>query len=94
MKQLLLEPGDILRVQNISLPGGSFIKIQPQSVDFLDITDPKAVYLSLSDCAHNVPTGWSLLTESLSHQIGIRIEQVLDHHKRRYCRIELQQQSL
>lgn len=47
MKQLLLEPGDILKVQNTTLPGGTFIKIQPQSVDFLDITDPKAVYIAL-----------------------------------------------
>ncbi|ORX79869.1 ubiquitin fusion degradation protein UFD1, partial [Basidiobolus meristosporus CBS 931.73] len=43
MQTLLLEPGDLIQVKNTTLPLGSFVKIQPQSVDFLDITDPKAV---------------------------------------------------
>ncbi|KAK9766208.1 ubiquitin fusion degradation protein, variant 3 [Basidiobolus ranarum] len=43
MQSLLLEPGDLIEVKNVTLPLGSFVKIQPQSVDFLDITDPKAV---------------------------------------------------
>lgn len=32
-----------MRLMNVALPLGKFIKIQPQSVDFLDITDPRAV---------------------------------------------------
>ncbi|KAI8807578.1 ubiquitin fusion degradation protein 1 [Cladochytrium replicatum] len=43
MQTLLLEEGDVVRVSNTSLPLGTFVKIQPQSTDFLDITDPKAV---------------------------------------------------
>ncbi|KAJ3299160.1 ubiquitin fusion degradation protein [Borealophlyctis nickersoniae] len=43
MQTLLLEEGSLLRVTNTSLPLGTFVKIQPQSVDFLDITDPRAV---------------------------------------------------
>ncbi|KAF3918894.1 hypothetical protein ABW20_dc0104573 [Dactylellina cionopaga] len=43
MQTLLLEPGDLLQVKSTDLPAGSFIKLQPQSVEFLDITDPKAV---------------------------------------------------
>lgn len=35
--------GEILRVNNASLVKGKFIKLQPQSLDFLDITDPRAV---------------------------------------------------
>ncbi|ORY45691.1 UFD1-domain-containing protein [Rhizoclosmatium globosum] len=31
------------RIKNVSLPLGQFVKLQPQSVDFLEITDPKAV---------------------------------------------------
>jgi len=43
MQTLLLEPGDLIEIKNASLPLGSFVKIQPQTVDFLDISDPKAV---------------------------------------------------
>ena len=43
MDQLRLDPGDIIKMHNVNLPLGKFLKIQPQSVDFLDITDPKAV---------------------------------------------------
>ncbi|RKO85475.1 ubiquitin fusion degradation protein UFD1-domain-containing protein [Blyttiomyces helicus] len=43
MQTLLLEEGALLRVQSISLPLGTFVKIQPQSPDFLEITDHKAV---------------------------------------------------
>jgi hypothetical protein len=43
MMTLLMEPGQLVHVKSTSLPLGSFVKLQPQSVDFLDITDPKAV---------------------------------------------------
>lgn len=43
MNTLLLEPGDLLEVKSTDLPDGRFIKLQPQSVNFLDISDPKAV---------------------------------------------------
>lgn len=44
MKNLLLSEGDIVCVRNVSLPPGTFAKFEPQSVDFLDISDPRAVY--------------------------------------------------
>jgi ubiquitin fusion degradation protein 1 len=40
---LELEVGDLIQVKSTDLPSGTFIKLQPQSVDFLDISDPKAV---------------------------------------------------
>ena len=43
MSSLLLEEGSLVRVKNVTLPLGKFVKLQPQSVDFLDISDPKAV---------------------------------------------------
>lgn len=44
MNTLLLEPGDLLQIKSTDLPSGTFIKLQPQSVSFLEyITDPKAV---------------------------------------------------
>ncbi|KAF9319119.1 Ubiquitin recognition factor in ER-associated degradation protein 1 [Podila horticola] len=43
MKTLTLSEGDLVTVKSTGLPLGTFVKIQPQSVDFLDISDPKAV---------------------------------------------------
>ncbi|KNC51468.1 ubiquitin fusion degradation protein [Thecamonas trahens ATCC 50062] len=43
MQSLLLQEGGILTVRNVSLPLGTFVKLKPQSVAFLDISNPKAV---------------------------------------------------
>ncbi|KFM80562.1 Ubiquitin fusion degradation protein 1-like protein, partial [Stegodyphus mimosarum] len=43
MRNLLLEEGGILHLENATLPVATFSKFQPQSEDFLDITNPKAV---------------------------------------------------
>ncbi|XP_018318630.1 ubiquitin fusion degradation protein 1 homolog [Agrilus planipennis] len=43
MHNLVLEEGDQLQIESVSLPVGSFAKFQPLSPDFLDITNPKAV---------------------------------------------------
>lgn len=43
MQVLTLEPGDLLQVKSTDLSPGNFIKLQPQSPEFLEISDPKAV---------------------------------------------------
>ena len=43
MQALLIREGELVNVQNVTLPLGHFVKIQPQHVDFLDIHDPRAV---------------------------------------------------
>ncbi|KAK4982642.1 hypothetical protein LTR28_002669 [Elasticomyces elasticus] len=43
MQTLSLDPGDLLQVKSTDLPPGSYIKLQPQSPTFLEISDPKAV---------------------------------------------------
>ncbi|KAA8909204.1 ubiquitin fusion degradation protein UFD1-domain-containing protein [Sphaerosporella brunnea] len=44
MQTLSLEPGDLLQIKSTDLPSGSFIKLQPQSMSFINaISDPKAV---------------------------------------------------
>uniref|UniRef100_A0A1B0FPL2 Ubiquitin fusion degradation protein 1 homolog n=1 Tax=Glossina morsitans morsitans TaxID=37546 RepID=A0A1B0FPL2_GLOMM len=43
MVNLLLKEGDILSIENVSLPVAKDSKFQPCSIDFLDITNPKAV---------------------------------------------------
>jgi ubiquitin fusion degradation protein 1 len=43
MQNLQIEEGALLTVSNISLPKATFCKLQPQSVDFLEIGNPRAV---------------------------------------------------
>lgn len=43
MKNLHLKEGDLVEVKNVSLPKGKYIKLQPHTKDFLDITNPRAV---------------------------------------------------
>lgn len=44
MERLQISPSNSLATfKNISLPAGSFIRLQAQSLSFLEITDPKAV---------------------------------------------------
>lgn len=43
MHNLLLEEGDSLQIESVSLPVATFSRFQPQSADFLDITNAKAV---------------------------------------------------
>lgn len=47
MDQLRLNEGDPIRIRGGRYPKGKHVKIQPQSVDFLEISDPKAVYAPL-----------------------------------------------
>jgi ubiquitin fusion degradation protein 1 len=43
MRTLLLDEGDLLQILSTDLQLGSFVQLEPQSPDFLDISDPKAV---------------------------------------------------
>jgi ubiquitin fusion degradation protein 1 len=43
MQNLLLAEGDIIKFKSTSLPKGTYVKLRPQSKDFLDISNPKAV---------------------------------------------------
>lgn len=43
MQNLMLEEGGLLTVKNVSLPKATFVKFQPQHVDFLQISNPRAV---------------------------------------------------
>lgn len=43
LKTLKISSSDLVTLTNVALPVGTYTRIQPQSVDFLDITDPRAV---------------------------------------------------
>ncbi|XP_038972973.1 ubiquitin fusion degradation protein 1 homolog [Phoenix dactylifera] len=43
MQNLLLQEGDTVHVKNATLPKGTYVKLQPHTKDFLDISNPKAI---------------------------------------------------
>ncbi|KAH9515132.1 ubiquitin fusion degradation protein [Bulinus truncatus] len=43
MRNLNIDEGDVIQIDNVSLSVATYAKFQPQSMDFLDITNPKAV---------------------------------------------------
>lgn len=43
MRNLLLDEGDMVQIESISLPVATYSKFEPQNVEFLDISNPKAV---------------------------------------------------
>lgn len=45
MQNLLLQEGDIIMVKNVTLPKGTYVKLQPHTTDFLDISNPKAMWV-------------------------------------------------
>ena len=45
MKTLRLNEGDPIRITGADLPKGKMVKLQAQSVHFLEVSDPKAVYV-------------------------------------------------
>jgi len=47
MQNLYLQEGDLVSIESASLPVATFARFQPQTVDFLDITNPKAVLESV-----------------------------------------------
>ncbi|CAI0393079.1 unnamed protein product [Linum tenue] len=43
MENLLLQEGDLVQLRNASLEKGTYVKLQPHSTDFLDVSNPKAI---------------------------------------------------
>ncbi len=41
MQNLLLQVGETVKLRNVSLPKGTYVKLQPHTTDFLDIHNPK-----------------------------------------------------
>lgn len=46
MDNLNINLGDHIKVRTVDLIDGKFVKLQPKTKDFLDISNPKAVYVT------------------------------------------------
>lgn len=43
MRRLGINEGDVAQIENVSLPKGQFVKLQPHQLGFLDLANPKVV---------------------------------------------------
>ncbi|CAO1947347.1 unnamed protein product [Urochloa humidicola] len=43
MQKLLLQEGDLVSIKNANLPKGKYVKLQPHTTDYLDISNHKAI---------------------------------------------------
>ncbi|XP_016539844.1 ubiquitin fusion degradation protein 1 homolog isoform X1 [Capsicum annuum] len=58
MENLFLQEGDIVTVKNVTLPKGKYVKLQPHTKDFLDISNPKAMLGRLVILFGQLPFFW------------------------------------
>ncbi|XP_052108493.1 uncharacterized protein LOC107461601 isoform X2 [Arachis duranensis] len=56
MENMLLQEGDTVCVRNTSLAKGTYVKLQPHTKDFLDITNPKAIKKYYIDIVETKPS--------------------------------------
>lgn len=74
MQNLVVEEGGVVQIKTVKLEKGSFIKIQPHETAFIDLPNPRAVYLSFR--LENALRDYSCLTQ------GETI--IVEFNKRRY----------
>lgn len=73
MQNLMLEIGDTVLVHNVSLPKGTFVKLKPLSMDYWNISNPKAVLeTSLRNYA-TLTVGDIIAIHYLNHVYEIKI---------------------
>jgi ubiquitin fusion degradation protein 1 len=66
MQMIGVEPNELVNVKSVELPRASFVKFQPQNVEFLDISNPKAVYVRTIKRKHITLIHFTYFAYSLS----------------------------
>lgn len=89
MKSIGVRSGDFVTLRNVTLQLGTFVKLQPQSVAFLDITDPRAV-LEHSFRAFSALTRGDIIQISYNDQVYefAILEVMPESAKRAICIVE------
>ncbi|KAM7264065.1 hypothetical protein ACFE04_001748 [Oxalis oulophora] len=80
MENLFLREGDIVRVKNVTLPKGTFVKLQPHTKDFLDISNPKAILETTLRNYSCLTTGDSIMVAYNNKKYYINIVEAKPSH--------------
>ncbi|KAK2121654.1 hypothetical protein P7K49_003040 [Saguinus oedipus] len=79
MQNLLLEEGGLVQVESVNLQVATYSKFQPQSPDFLDITNPKAgvnfCQLRVSLVVPDLAEAWMKAVLASSREVGKLVAQ-------------------
>ncbi|KAM2614349.1 hypothetical protein TB2_028984 [Malus domestica] len=73
MQNMLLQEGDICQVKNKSLVKGTYVKLQPHTTDFLDISNPKAILETTLRSYSCLTTGDTIMVPYNNKQYYINI---------------------
>ncbi|KAK1683792.1 hypothetical protein QYE76_044640 [Lolium multiflorum] len=73
MQNMLLQEGDTVRVRSATLPKGTYVKLQPHTSDFLDISNPKAILEKTLRTFSCLTTGNSIVVAYNNKQYHIDI---------------------
>ena len=79
MQNLLLTEGDIVKFQYTKLLKGQYVKLRPQTKDFLDISNPKAVLETTLRTYTCLTVGDSILINYNNKRQGVRRPCVFVH---------------
>jgi hypothetical protein len=50
MQNLFIEEGALIQVRNVTLPLAKFVKLQPHQTAFIEIANPKVLFVCLFVC--------------------------------------------
>lgn len=76
MQTLSLQPGSLVELRSLSLALGTFVKLEPQTVEFLEISDPKAVLENSLRNFSALTVGDVFALEYNDHVYSIRVLEV------------------
>eukprot|EP01027_Heterolobosea_sp_BB2_P013897 GEZU01019999.1.p1 GENE.GEZU01019999.1~~GEZU01019999.1.p1 ORF type:complete len:295 (+),score=66.54 GEZU01019999.1:71-886(+) len=76
LQHLRLQPGQIVTVRSATLPKGTYVKIRPQTKDFIEISDPKAVLEAKLRNFSCLTKGDTIMIEYINRQYCIDIMEV------------------
>lgn len=76
MQNLMIGEGEMIVVKNVSLPKAKFVKFRPQSVDFLEISNPRAVLEKTLRNYTCVTSGDQICIQYLSKKLYLEVVEV------------------
>lgn len=76
MQNLVMGEGSLITVKNVSLPKAQYVKFRPQSIEFLDISNPRAVLECSLRKFTCITTGDHILIQYLGKNYYLEIREV------------------
>jgi ubiquitin fusion degradation protein 1 len=76
MQNLCIETGGLLNIRNVVLPKGTFVKLQPHSTDFIELSDPRVILERALRGYSCLTVGDTIKISHLSHAYYLDVTEV------------------